>query len=237
MSVTGPAPRQPVKAGVAVVDVLTGLHAAVGILAALRAREATGTGQLVEVNLLGTVLSSLVNQSAAFTAAGTVPGIMGNRHPSIAPYEVYPTADHPIVIAVGNDRQFNGLCRGLGVPELATDPRFATNPNRVANVDALADVITDRLSTQTASSWFAVLSPLGVPCGTVNDMAGAFDFALELGIDARVTVGQGDEAVTVVANPIALSTSPPTYGRRPPGLGEHTAELREWLDHAAAPST
>ena len=229
MSVTGPAPGQPVKAGVAVVDVLTGLHAAVGILAALRDRERTGQGQWVQVNLLSTLLSSLVNQSVAYTAAGSIPGILGNRHPSIAPYEVYPTADHPMVIAVGNDRQFAALARGLGVPDLAEDPRFATNPDRVANVDALSDVITPLLAAHPASTWFEILSPLGVPCGPVNDLAGAFEFAETLDLDARVSVGEGDDAVTVVANPISLSATPAQYLRRPPGLGEHTAELRDWL--------
>jgi crotonobetainyl-CoA:carnitine CoA-transferase CaiB-like acyl-CoA transferase len=184
----------------------------------------------VEVNLLGTLLSSLVNQSVAYTAAGAVPGILGNRHPSIAPYEVYPTADHPVVIAVGNDRQFAALCRGLGVPDLARDPRFATNPDRVENVDALFEALTARLSTQPAASWFTVLAPLGVPCGPVNDMAGAFDFAADLGLEAQVTVGDGDEAVTVVANPIGLTATPAVYRLRPPDLGQHTSELRDWLD-------
>ncbi len=229
MSVTGPAPGEPVKAGVAVVDVLTGLHATVGILAALQARETTGHGQLVEVNLLTTLLSSLVNQSAAYTAAGVVPGILGNRHPSIAPYEVYATADHPMVIAVGNDRQFAALCRGLDVPEVAADPRFATNPDRVANIDPLAVVITERLRTRSATEWFELLSPLGVPCGPVNDLAGAFAFADQLGLSAQVSVGDGDEAVNVVANPIGLSDSPPTYRTAPPSLGQHTVELQQWL--------
>jgi crotonobetainyl-CoA:carnitine CoA-transferase CaiB-like acyl-CoA transferase len=236
MSVTGPAPGQPVKAGVAVVDVLTGLHAAVGILAALRAREVTGEGQLVEVNLLGTLLSSLVNQSVAYTAGGTVPGIMGNRHPSISPYEVYPTADHPMVVAVGNDRQFAAFCRGLGAAELADDSRFASNPDRVANVDALHEAITARLTTQPAAAWFEILSPLGVPCGPVNDLAGAFDFAEGLGLDVRVPVGEGDHGVTVVANPIGLSAAPATYRLPPPALGEHTIELREWLAGLLTPT-
>jgi crotonobetainyl-CoA:carnitine CoA-transferase CaiB-like acyl-CoA transferase len=235
MSVTGSAPGQPVKAGVAVVDVLTGVHAAVGILAALRARESTGEGQLVEVNLLSTLLSSLVNQSVAHTAAGAVPGILGNRHPSIAPYEVYPTADRAMVVAVGNDRQFRALCQGLGIPALADDHRFATNPARVANVDALAEEVTPRLMERPASTWFSVLTPLGVPCGPVNDLAGAFEFAAELGLDPCVTVGNGDEAVSVVSNPITLSASPATYRRRPPGLGQHDAELREWLASESMP--
>jgi crotonobetainyl-CoA:carnitine CoA-transferase CaiB-like acyl-CoA transferase len=222
--------------GYAVVDVLTGLHAAVGILAALRARETTGEGQLVEVNLLSTLLSSLVNQSVAYTAGGVISGILGNRHPSISPYEVYPTGDHPIVIAVGNDRQFAALCRGLGVPELADDVRFVTNPDRVANVDALFEAITARLTTRPASAWFEILSPLGIPCGPVNDLAGAFDFAEGLGLDVRVPVGEGDHGVTVVANPIGLSAAPATYRLPPPALGEHTIELREWLAGLLTPT-
>ncbi len=153
MSVTGAGPGEPVKAGVAMVDVLTGLHAAVGVLAALRAREITGRGQLVEVNLLGTLLSSMVNQSAGYTAAGAVPGILGNRHPSIAPYQLFPAADRPVVVAVGNDRQFAALCSGLDVPELAEDPRFATNPDRVAHIDALDEIVSARMATRTADYW------------------------------------------------------------------------------------
>ena len=161
MSITGPAPDQPVKVGVALVDVLTGLHAAVGVLAALRARDSSGRGQLVEVNLLSTLLSSLVNQGAGYTAAGVVPGILGNRHPSIAPYEVFPTMDRPLVVAVGNDRQFAALCAGLELPDLPGDRRFATNTERVAHVDDLACLLTNRLITRSAAHWSAVLAPLG----------------------------------------------------------------------------
>jgi crotonobetainyl-CoA:carnitine CoA-transferase CaiB-like acyl-CoA transferase len=238
MSVTGPRPGEQVKTGVALVDVLTGLHAAIGILAALRAREHTGRGQLVEVNLLTSLLSSLVNQAGGYTAAGAVPGILGNRHPSIAPYEVFPTADRPLVIAVGNDRQFASLCDGLGLPGLAADPRFVTNPDRVTNVDALAAVISSRLAERPAAEWFTVLTPLGVPCGPVNDLCGAFQLAEDVGLQARVAVGDGTDAIDLVANPIALSDTPPAYRRRPPRLGEHTDELRAWLtDTLSDPDT
>jgi crotonobetainyl-CoA:carnitine CoA-transferase CaiB-like acyl-CoA transferase len=229
MSVTGAGPGEPVKAGVAMVDVLTGLHAAVGVLAALRAREITGRGQLVEVNLLGTLLSSMVNQSAGYTAAGAVPGILGNRHPSIAPYQLFPAADRPVVVAVGNDRQFAALCSGLDVPELAEDPRFATNPDRVAHIDVLDEIVSARMATRPADYWFTVLSALGVPCGPVNDIANAFELAADLGLSARVAVGEGHDVVDLVANPIELSNTPPAYRRRPPRLGEHTDELRAWL--------
>jgi crotonobetainyl-CoA:carnitine CoA-transferase CaiB-like acyl-CoA transferase len=218
MSVTGPAPGEPVKTGVALVDVLTGLHATVGVLAALRERETSGEGQLVEVNLLSCLLSSMVNQSAGYTMGGVVPGIMGNRHPSIAPYEVFPTADGPLVLAVGNDRQFTRLCEAL---ELPPDPRFATNADRVAHVAELAELLTSRFTTRTAAEWFDLLTPLGVPCGPVNDLAGAFDLASRLGLNPTVAL----DGLDVVANPIGLSRTPPEYRRRPPALGEHNEEL------------
>ncbi|MFI1051982.1 CaiB/BaiF CoA transferase family protein [Streptomyces griseoruber] len=231
MSVTGPAPGQPVKTGVALVDVLTGLHAAIGVLAALRHRDATGQGQHIEVDLLSTLLSSLVNQAAGYTLAGRVPGILGNRHPSIAPYEVYQAKDRPLVVAVGNDRQFAALCQGLGAPELADDPRFATNPDRVAHVDELARKLGELLATRTAAEWFEHLTPLGVPCGPVNDLAQAFDLAERLGLAPRAAVTDDDgSAVDLVANPISLSRTPPRYARRPPRLGEHTGEIADWLD-------
>ncbi|HEY5857560.1 MAG TPA: CaiB/BaiF CoA-transferase family protein [Aldersonia sp.] len=229
MSITGPRPGEPVKAGVALVDVLTGLHAAVGILAALRARESTGHGQLVEVNLLGCLLSSLVNQGAGYTAAGVVPAILGNRHPSIAPYQLFPTADRPVVVAVGNDSQFASFCGGLGIPDLAEDPRFATNPDRVANIDALDEIISTRMATHSADHWFTVLSRLGIPCGPVNDIADAFALAGDLELDSTVTVGDPGDTVTLIANPIRLSDTPPSYRRRPPRLGEHTDQVRDWL--------
>jgi crotonobetainyl-CoA:carnitine CoA-transferase CaiB-like acyl-CoA transferase len=197
------------------VDVLTGVHAAVGILAALRHRDATGEGQLVEVDLLSVLLSSMVNQSTGYTAAGVVPGIMGNRHPSIAPYELVETADRPMVLAVGNDRQFTHLCSALDVPELATDPRFAVNADRVAHVDELMALLAPRLRAGTARHWFDVLTPLGVPCGPVNDLAGAFDLAAGLGLGPVVPV----DGLDLVANPIRLSRTPATYRLPPPALG------------------
>ncbi len=237
MSITGPDAEHPTKAGVALVDVLTGVHLVVGVLAALRERERTGEGQRVEVDLLSTLLSSLVNQGVAYTAAGQVPAAMGHRHPSIAPYEVLPAADRPLALAVGNDAQFAALCRGLDLPGLARDPRFATNTDRVAHVDELAALLTARLSARTAGEWFTALTPLGVPCGPVNDVPAAFALAEELGVGGRVTVGEGERAVDVVADPIRLSSGPPAYHRPPPRLGEHTDELRDELLAPRRPTT
>jgi crotonobetainyl-CoA:carnitine CoA-transferase CaiB-like acyl-CoA transferase len=237
MSVTGPRPGEPVKAGVALVDVLTGLHAAVGVLAALRARETTGRGQLVEVNLLGSLLSSMVNQSVGFTAGGSVPGILGNRHPSIAPYQLFPASDRPMVVAVGNDRQFVQLCAALGTPETAEDLRFSTNPGRVAHIDELDQIISSRTVEQTAAHWYQLLTSNGVPCGPVNNIADAFAMAEELGLAARISVGDAADTVSLAANPISLSDTPVGYQRRPPRLGEHTDEVTDWLrDRTRQPS-
>ncbi|GLZ29547.1 putative L-carnitine dehydratase [Lentzea sp. NBRC 105346] len=206
MSMTGT--DQPVKTGVALVDVLTGLHATIGILAALRHRDATGQGQLVELNLLSVLLSSMVNQSAGYALAGAVPRFMGNRHPSIAPYEVFPTADRPIVLAVGNDRQFERLCASLDLP---VDPRFATNTLRVQHVDELYEVLSARLLTKPAEHWFSVLD---VPCGPVNDLAAAFDLASSLGLSPTVDI----DGLSFVSNPIRMSRTPVSYRLRPPQL-------------------
>jgi crotonobetainyl-CoA:carnitine CoA-transferase CaiB-like acyl-CoA transferase len=224
MSVTGE-PGHPTKAGVALVDVVTGLHAAFGILAALRHRDATGEGQQVSVSLLTSLLSGLVNHSSAYLAGGVVPQAMGNRHPSIAPYEVFDAADRPLVIAAGNDRQFHSLCTTLGAPELAADPRFATNPSRVAHRDALVDELNRRLTARPAEEWFAALTEAGVPCGPINDVAGAFALAENLGLNAAVDV----EGTRQTAHPVRFSTTPAAYQAPPPALDADGAAIRDWL--------
>ncbi|MFG1797776.1 CaiB/BaiF CoA transferase family protein [Nocardia sp. NPDC049149] len=229
MSITGPHSGAPTKTGVAVVDVLAGLHATVGVLAALRHRDVTGEGQRVEVNLLSSLLSSMVNQSAGYALAGAVPGILGNRHPSIAPYEIFAAADRPLALAVGNNRQFAALCRGIGAEELAVDERFTDNTDRVAHVDELAARLGAVFATQTATHWCDLLTPLGVPCGPVNDMAGAFDLAARLGLRPRPELVTDGQSWATVANPIDLSQSPPRYRNAPPALGADSADIRAWL--------
>ena len=167
------------------------------------------------MNLLSSLLSGLVNQSSGYVGAGFVPQIMGNRHPSIAPYESYPTADTPLVIAVGNDRQFRACVDVLGVPELADDPRFATNPARVQNRDALYEVMCARLSAVGAEEWFTRLSAAGVPAGPIHDLEGAFGLAERLGLEPVATV----EGEPTVANPIRLGRTPVSYRTAPPALG------------------
>jgi crotonobetainyl-CoA:carnitine CoA-transferase CaiB-like acyl-CoA transferase len=212
MSITGPGPDDPTKVGVALVDVICGLHATVGILAALQHRTETGLGQLVEVNLLSSLLSALTNQASAYVAGGVVPGILGNRHPSICPYEVFQTADRPLVLAVGNDEQFRRLCGVLGLLELAQDERFATNPGRVAARDELVPLLGAALAQRSASEWFELLSAAGVPAGPINDLAAAVDLADRLGLDPIVEV----DSVPTVANPIRLSATPVQYRSGPP---------------------
>ncbi|MEV6247910.1 CoA transferase [Streptomyces sp. NPDC051742] len=223
MSVTGEPGGQGTKAGVALVDVITGLHAGLGVLAALRHRERTGEGQRVEVSLLGSLLSALTNQASAHLGAGVVPRAMGNRHPSIAPYEVFEAQDRPLVLAVGNDRQFRALCERLGLPGLADDPRFVTNTARVAHRDELIAALAGPLAARTADSWFEELTAAGVPCGPINDLAAAFELADRLGLAPRVpesAAGPGQ-----VAHPIRLDATPPAYRTAPPRLGEHTEDL------------
>lgn len=223
MSITGPSPDEPTKVGVALVDIITGLHAAVGILAALRHRDVAGAGQRVEVNLLSSLLSALANQASGYLGAGVVPKAMGNRHPSIAPYELFEAADRSLVLAVGNDRQFGALATVLGAPEMAADPRFATNVDRVANHDVLVNELSVLLRADTADGWFGRLTDVGVPCGPLNDIADAFALAERLGLDpvAEIDDPRRDSRVKTVANPIRMSATPATYRSAPPHLDEH----------------
>jgi crotonobetainyl-CoA:carnitine CoA-transferase CaiB-like acyl-CoA transferase len=217
MSITGEPGGPPVKVGVAVVDVLTGVHAMAGILAALRHRDRTGEGQRIDLDLFSVALASMSNQTTAYLAADVVPSAMGSRHPSIVPYEVLPTADRPIALAVGNDTQFRRLVDCLGLPELADDSRFHTNSDRVAHHDELVDLLTPALATQGADHWFDVLTAAGVPAGPINDMAEAFDVARSFGMEPTSRIDGGERTVR---NPIGMSATPPTYRTPPPSLGE-----------------
>ena len=211
MSITGPGPGQPTKVGVAMVDVITGLHACVGILAALTERQHSGRGQHVQVNLLSSTLSALVNQAQSVVSGGTVPRAMGNAHPSIAPYETFDAADGTLAVAVGNDRQFGALAEALGL-DLGSDPRFWTNPARVQNRAELRAALSSVLRSRPADEWAAELTARGVPAGPVNDIPSAIALAERLGL-APVVDAAG---VPTVANPISLSRTPVDYRARPP---------------------
>jgi crotonobetainyl-CoA:carnitine CoA-transferase CaiB-like acyl-CoA transferase len=226
MSVTGQPDGPPTKVGVALVDIIAGLFAVVAILAALTERERSGLGQRAEVSLMGALLAALANQASGFLGAGAVPERMGNRHPSIAPYESFAAADGEIVVAVGNDRQFQSLCAELGAPQLGADPRFATNPLRVAHREELAQALAPLFRSLPRAQVASALSGVGVPCGPVNDVAEAFALAQAIGLPAIVEMAAG---VRQVANPIALSETPVTYRRVPPALGADDAAVRAWL--------
>ncbi|MCW3818526.1 CoA transferase [Micromonospora sp. DR5-3] len=225
MSLTGAPDGPPYKAGVAVFDVIAGLHAAVGILAALHHREQTGTGQHVEVNLLSSALSGLVNHASAHAAAGVVPSRMGNAHPSIFPYEPLPTADGELVVIAGNDGQFRTLCQVLGLPGLPDDPRFRRNQDRTAHRDVLRPLLVARLAQRTSDEWFRDLRAAGVPCTPINAVDGGVALARRLGLDPVVIV----DGVPGVRHPIGFSATPPRYDLPPPGPDEHGAEIRAWL--------
>lgn len=231
MSLTGQPGGPPTKVGVAIVDVLTGVHAVVGILAALRDRDRTGLGQQVEVNLLSSLVASLVNQGSAFINGAGVPVAMGNRHPSIAPYETIETADAPIALAIGNDGQFARLCATLSRDDLQADPRFHRNRDRVANRASLVAELERTLRTDTAEHWTRLLRAEGIACGRVNDLAGALALADELGLAPTVRFpGPDDEpGIATLANPIRLSRTPVDYVRAPPDLGRDDADVRAWL--------
>jgi crotonobetainyl-CoA:carnitine CoA-transferase CaiB-like acyl-CoA transferase len=219
MSVTGEPEGEPLKVGVALVDVIAGLYAAVGILAALEHRRESGEGQRVEVDLLSALLAGLVNQSSAYTQARVVPGRMGNRHPSIAPYELLRCGEGELVLAVGNDRQFADLCETIGESALATDPRFATNPARVENRDELRPKLERALAQKPAAEWVDLLRPRRVPAGVVNDIGAAFEFAERIGLSPTIAIPREDgDPVRLPRSPIKLSKTPATYRLPPPQL-------------------
>jgi crotonobetainyl-CoA:carnitine CoA-transferase CaiB-like acyl-CoA transferase len=228
MSITGDPDSEPQKVGVALVDVLAGLFATVGILTALRHREATGEGQRIEINLLQSLLAALVNQGSGYTIAGAIPHRMGNAHPSISPYELYRAAEGELVIAVGNHRQWAALCEVLGLSELIDDPRFATNTARVSGRLELRELLERALSARPAEAWARELTAARVPAGVVNDVGAAFTLAESLGLNPTVTIDRDDgSTVRLPSNPIGMSRTPPSYRSAPPTLPSETAAVEQ----------
>jgi crotonobetainyl-CoA:carnitine CoA-transferase CaiB-like acyl-CoA transferase len=229
MSLQGDEDGPPYRAGVAIFDVMSGLQTTIGVLAALDHRRRTGEGQLIEVNLMAAALAGMVNQTGAYASAGVVPHRMGNAHPSLFPYEPLPTGEGDLVIAAGNNAQFQNLCAVLGVPELAQDERCAANSGRTANRDQLRPLLVERLRQRTAAEWFDDLIAAGVPCGPINSVAGGVAFAERIGLDPVVVSGQGDAGVPGIRNPLRFSATTPRYDLPPPALDEHGDEIRAWL--------
>ena len=227
MSITGEPERPPVKVGVAVVDVLTGKDAALGIMAALRHRETTGRGQHVEVNLMSSLLGSLANQMSSLLTTGNAPQRMGNQHPSIAPYETLRCEDAFLAVAIGNDAQFRKLCEALGLMAMADDPDFATNAQRVAHREDMVSRLEDVLGARPAADWQQRLQGVGVACGQVNDLARAVDHAESLGL--RPLIDPGGGAAKQVRMPIDFSGHGSAAVTAPPLLGEHDKEVLAWL--------
>jgi crotonobetainyl-CoA:carnitine CoA-transferase CaiB-like acyl-CoA transferase len=225
MSVTGETDGRPLKVGAALIDMICGLFAATGVLAALQARSRTGEGQRVHVSLMDSALAALLNQGSGFLNAGVVPGRLGNRHPSITPYETFRAADGDFAVACGNDALFRRLCTAVGRPDLPDDERYADNRARLAHRDALTADLEAAFAKAGAAEWVARLGEAGVPAGPINDIGEAFAFAGELGLEPWVDV----DGVRTVRPAMTLGTTPAAVRRRPPRLGEHDAEIRAWL--------
>lgn len=231
MSLTGKPGGDATKVGIPFVDVLASKDAIIGILAALRVRSDTGEGQRVEVNLLSSLLSGLANQAASFFATGDSPHRMGNRHPSLVPYETFCCESGELVVACGNDGQFGRLAEVIGQPGLASDLRFLHNADRVAHRDELAEILRRVFAKADAASWEMRLLEQRIPAARIGTVADAFARAEALGLRSRVSLGDGNP--DQVAHPIRYSNIVPVAPTRPPGLGEHDDGIRKWLSGGA----
>ena len=232
MSITGQPDAEagggPVKVGVAVTDVFTGLYATIGVLGALAHRDRTGEGQWVNLALLDVQVAVLANQAMNYLVGGKAPQRLGNAHPNIVPYQAFATLDGHIILAVGNDGQFAKFCQVAGRPELAQDPRYATNPARVANRKELVPILELLLEQRTSRDWLSALEAVGVPCGPINDVSQVF---ADPHVQARhihqdlphPTAG----TVPTVASPIRYSATPIEHAVAPPTLGQHTDSVLE----------
>jgi formyl-CoA transferase len=240
MSITGRADAEPgggpLRVGVAVIDLFTGIYASTAILTALEARHRTGLGQHIDMALLDVGMSVLANQAAGYLNTGAVPQRQGNSHPSLAPYQDFPTLDSAILLAIGNDGQFSRFCQAAGQAQWASDPRFATTSARVVNRSTLIPLMEELTRTRTTADWIALLGDKAVPCGPINNIAQAFGDAQ---VRARGLVveqtrwtegeaGDGVQSIRSVASPLRLSAHPAVLRNAAPALGQHTVEvLRE----------
>ena len=238
MSITGvpddEAGAGPQKVGVALTDILTGLYATIGILAALQERNRSGLGQHIDTALLDVQVATLANQASNYLVGGMVPRRMGNAHPSIVPYQTFPTADSDMILAVGNDGQFARFCTVAGRPEWAQDERFATNPQRVKHRAELIPLLRQTTVMRSTAEWVSALEQADVPCGPVNRLDQVFADPQVQARGIQVDLPHPLGTVSTVASPVRLSATPVQYRMAPPLLGQHTEEvLRDWLqtDH------
>lgn len=226
MGITGSEESGPMKVGVAIADVLTGLYAVIGILGALNERNRSGVGQSLDLALFDAQVSALVNVASNYLVSGKVPGRLGNLHPNIVPYQTFNTRDGEMVIAVGNDGQFKRFCSVIGMDQLATDERFITNSKRVENREALIPILEEKMKTKTSQEWLGLFNEEGIPCGPINDMRQLFN---EEQVNAREMVVEVDHPkagkIPLVGSPLKFSRTPVKIERHPPLAGEHTEEV------------
>ncbi len=229
MSVTGQAPGtpgdEPMKIGVALTDILTGLYSCIGILSAIAHREKTGLGQRIDMSLLDVSVACMANQALNYLVSDQSPQRMGNAHPNVVPYQVFPTSDGHLIITAGNDRQFEQLCNALEKPELANDARYTSNNQRVANRDTLIESIMAVTPTRTTDQWIKILGEKQVPCGPINDMQSVFADPQVIDRGLKIELPGENGQVPGVASPLRLSDTPPAYHSAPPLLGQHTLEI------------
>ena len=225
MSVTGEPDGRAMRPGTAIADLVCGLYATIGTLAALRERDGSGRGQHVEVTLMHSAFVMLLNLGSSYLNTGEVPVRTGNRHPSIAPYQTFPTADDDLAVAVGNDAIFGRFCTVIGLPDLPGDERFADNAARVRHLKELDELLVPALAERGAADWATAMAEAGVPAGPVNDVRTAYEFATDLGLEPVVEL----DGVRSTRPPVSMSRTPVQPHRRPPRLGEHSDEIRAWL--------
>jgi crotonobetainyl-CoA:carnitine CoA-transferase CaiB-like acyl-CoA transferase len=244
MSITGEPEGRPLKVGVAITDVVTGLFGAISVLAGLLARAPSGApggqrtgadGQRIDVSLLQSTLAALVNQAQSTLVTGVAPGRLGNAHPSIVPYETFEAADGAIAVGVGSHRQWHALCEALGLEELAQDPRFDSNGARVTNRLELVATLDDRFRARARDEWLPILDAAGIPAGPIRDIREAFDSPQAIATGARVRLEDPQLGrIDQVASPLGLAATPPSIRRAPPRLGEHSREILSEAGYDAA---
>lgn len=228
MSLTGEPDGAPMKVGVGIADVTTGLYATIAVLAALRHRDTTGQGQHIDCCLLDTQISWLINEATNYFLSGSRPRRLGNAHPNICPYQLYPTADGHVVLAVGNDAQFCRWAEIAQAPAIAADRRFATNAARLSNRMELEPLVAERMRSQSTAFWITTLEEVGVPCGPVNSIDQVFADHHVVARRMKITLPYANSAtgkVDLLGSPLKMSETPVSYRRAPPRLGEHTSEV------------